>query len=35
MKVAPFTLKNGYVYKLVPYEILRRCVLEHERGSII
>jgi hypothetical protein len=35
MKVSPFTLKNGYVYKLVPYEILRRCVLEHERGSII
>lgn len=35
MKVAPFTLKNGYVYKLVPYDILRRCVLEHERGSII
>jgi hypothetical protein len=35
MKVAPFTLMNGYLYKLGLDNILRRCALEHEREDII
>ena len=31
VKVADFTLIAGQLYKLGPYEILRRYVLEHER----
>jgi len=35
MKSTPYTLINGYLYKLGPYDVLRRCVLEHERDIII
>jgi hypothetical protein len=35
MKVAPFTLMNGYLYKLGLNNILRRCALEHEREDMI
>ena len=31
MKYAPYTLINGYLYKLGPDDILYKCVLEHER----
>ena len=35
VKVADFTLIAGKLYKLGPYEILRRYVLEHERTMIL
>jgi hypothetical protein len=35
LKEAPFTLMNGYLYKLGSDDILRRCALEHEREDII
>ena len=31
MKVTPYTLINGFLYKTGLDEVLRRCVLEHER----
>ena len=30
MKVAPYTLINGFLYKMGLYEVPCRCVLEHE-----
>ena len=35
IKVAPFTLTNGNLYKLGLDDVLRRCALEHEREDII
>jgi hypothetical protein len=35
LKSTPFTLMNGYLYKLGPNDILRRCTLEHEREGIM
>lgn len=35
MKATPFTLMNGYLYKLGLDNILRRCALEHECEDII
>ena len=35
IKVAPFTLINGNLYKLGLDDILCRCALEHERHDII
>ena len=35
IKVAPFTLINGNLYKLGLDDVLRRCALEHEREDII
>jgi hypothetical protein len=35
MKVSPFTLMNGYLYKLGPNDILICLSLEHERETII
>jgi hypothetical protein len=35
MKVAPFTIINGYLYKMGMDDVLRRCVPEHEREDII
>jgi hypothetical protein len=35
MKGSPHTLINGYLYKSGPDNVLRICVLEHERDSII
>ena len=31
MKVAPYSLINGFLYKMGLDEVLHRCVLEHER----
>jgi hypothetical protein len=30
LKETPFTLMNGYLYKLGTDDIMRRCALEHE-----
>ena len=35
MKVAPYSLINGFLYKIGLDEVLCRCVLEHERESIM
>ena len=35
IKVAPYTLINGNLYKLGLDDILHRCALEHERKDII
>ena len=35
MKVAPYTLINGFLYKLVLDEVLHRCVLEHGQENIM
>jgi hypothetical protein len=35
LKETPFTLMNGYLYKLGIDNILQRCALEHEREDII
>ena len=35
MKVEPYTLINGFLYKMGLDHILRRCVLEHERDNIM
>ena len=35
MKDAPYSLINGFLYKMGLEDILRRCVLEHERNNII
>ena len=35
MKDAPYSLINGFLYKMGLDDILRRCVLEHERDNIM
>ena len=35
MKAAPYSLINGFLYKMGLDDILRRCVLEHERDNIM
>jgi len=35
MKASPFTLMNGYLYKLGPDNILKRFSLKHEQEGII
>ena len=35
MKDAPYSLINGFLYKIGLDEVLRRCVLEHERENIM
>ena len=35
VRVAEFTLIAGQLYKMGPDEILRRCVLEHEKLLIL
>ena len=35
MKAAPYSLINGFLYKMGLDDILRRCVLEHERDHIM
>jgi hypothetical protein len=35
VKVADYQLIAGNLYKMVTYNILRRCVLEHERPRIL
>ena len=35
MKVVPYSLINGFLYKMGMDDILRRCVLEHERDNIM
>ena len=35
MKVAPYNLINVFLYKMGLDDILRRCVLEHERDNIM
>lgn len=35
MKVSLFTIMNGYLYKMGPGDVLRRCVLDHEKWAIV
>ena len=35
MKAAPYSLINGFLYKMGLDDILRRCVLEHEWDHIL
>ena len=35
MKATPYSLINGFLYKMGLDGILRRCVLEHERENIM
>ena len=35
MKAAPYSLINGFLYKMGLDDILRICVLEHERNNIM
>ena len=35
MKETPYTLINGFLYKMGLDEVLRQCVLEHEREKIL
>ena len=35
IKVAPYSIINGFLYKMGLDDILRRCVLEHERNNIM
>ena len=35
MKIALYSLINGFLYKMGLNDILRRCVLEHEREHIM
>ena len=35
MKAAPYTLINGFLYKMGLDELICRCVLEHERENIM
>ena len=35
IKAAPYNLINGFLYKMALDDILRRCVLEHERDNIM
>ena len=34
-KAAPYSLINGFLYKMGLDDLLRRCVLEHERDNIM
>ena len=35
MKVTPYSIINGFLYKMGLDEVLRRCVLQHEREKIM
>ena len=35
MKATPYSLINEFLYKMGLDEVLRRCVLEHERENIM
>ena len=35
MKATPYSLINGFIYKMGLDDILRRCVLQHERDNIM
>ena len=35
MKATPYSLINGFLYKIGLDDILRRCVLEQERDNIM
>ena len=35
MKATPYSLINGFLYKMGLDDILRRCILEHERDNIM
>ena len=35
MKDAPYSLINGFLYKMGLDDILRRCVLEHEKDNMM
>ena len=35
MKDAPYSLINGFLYKMGLDDILKRCLLEHERNNIM
>ena len=35
MKATPYSLINGFLYKMGLDDILRSCVLEHERDQIM
>ena len=35
VKAADFTLIAGHLYKLGPNEVLRRCVMPHEKKAIV
>ena len=35
VKAAPYSLINGFLYKTRLDDILRRCVIEHERDKIM
>ena len=35
MKAAPYSLINGFLYKIGLDKVLHRCVLEHELGDIM
>jgi hypothetical protein len=35
LKSAPFTIINGYLYKMGTDDILRRCIPEHEREDVV
>ena len=35
MKATPYSLINGILYKMVLDNIIRRCILEHERDNIM
>ena len=35
MKVAPYSLINGFLYKMGLDEVLHWCLLEHERENIM
>ena len=35
MKAAPYSLINGFLYKMGLYDILKRCILEHKRDNIM
>ena len=35
MKVAPYSLINGFLYKMGLDDILKRCILEHEIDNIV
>ena len=35
MKAAPYSIINGFLYKMGLDDILRICVLEHERNNIM
>ena len=35
MKAAPYSIINGFLHKMGLDDILRRCILEHERDNIM